>query len=108
LALFPPLQLITIGRIPTVARASVKALGVALLMTLANQFVLEPKSTKIMFERYDLENNNSGDASIKETEEYKTLAKSFGKLHGMSSLTNLIALCAAAVHGFYLAAALVR
>ena len=58
-----------------------------------------------MFERYDLENSN--DPSVQETEQYKTLKSSFGKLHGMSSLTNLIALCGAAVHGFCLASALV-
>ena len=82
-----------------------KALLVALAMTLLNQFMLEPKSTKIMFERYDLD--NSDDPNVQETEEYKTLKASFGKLHGMSSLANLIALCGAAVHGVCLASALV-
>lgn len=78
---------------------------VSLLMTLLNQFLLEPKSTKIMFERYELE--NSDDPEAMETEVYKTLKSSFGKLHGMSSLTNLIALCGATVHGVCLASALV-
>ena len=81
-----------------------KALGVSLAMTLLNQFYLEPKSTKIMFDRYDLE--NSEDPNVMETDEYKALKSSFGKLHGMSSLTNLIALIGATVHGVCLASAL--
>lgn len=51
--------------------------------------------------RYELEESENGTA----TEEYKKLKANFGKYHGLSSLTNLIALCAAAVHGFYLSAA---
>lgn len=58
-----------------------------------------------MFARYELENND--DPNVKESTEYKTLAASFGKLHGISSLTNLIALVGGAVHGVYLSAALV-
>lgn len=102
---FPIISLITLGRLPAVAAASQKALGVALIMTLLNQFYLEPTSTKIMFERYDLE--NSGDPGAKKSDQYKKLAANFGKFHGISSLTNLIALCGAAVHAFLLAAALV-
>jgi hypothetical protein len=74
----------------------------AMAMSLLNQFILEPRSTKIMFRRYDMENEGAD----KESEEYKTLAKNFGKFHGMSSLTNLIALCGAVAHGCYLGAAL--
>ena len=80
-------------------------MSLSLAMTLLNQFLLEPKSTKIMFERYDLE--NSDDPKAKESSEYKKLAASFGKMHGMSSLTNLIALIGAAVHGVYLSSALI-
>lgn len=72
-------------------------------MTLLNQFYLEPASTKIMFARYEREEEEGG----KETEEYKKLAADFGKFHGISSLTNLIALCGATAHGVYLASALV-
>jgi hypothetical protein len=56
-----------------------------------------------MFERYDLENMPGG----KDSENYKELASTFGKLHGMSSLSNLVALCAAVAHGFYIASALI-
>jgi len=79
------------------------ALGTALAMTLLNLFYLEPKSTKIMFERYELEGQPEG----KESDKYKELASAFGKFHGISSLTNLIALCGAVAHGFYIASGLV-
>jgi nucleoid-associated protein YejK len=38
-----------------------------------------------MFDRYELE-----DAGKRESEEYEAKAKSFGMLHGMSSLANLV------------------
>jgi hypothetical protein len=72
-------------------------------MTLLNQFYLEPLSTDNMMERYRLEDTPGG----KDTDEYKKHKASFGKLHGMSSLTNLIALCAGVVHAVYIASALV-
>lgn len=98
------LQILTLSKIPDVLskRAEV-ALGTAFVTTLLNLFVLEPKSTKVMFERYDLENMPGG----KDSENYKELASTFGKLHGMSSLSNLVALCAAVAHGFYIASALI-
>jgi len=55
-----------------------------------------------MFDRYALE-----DEGKRDSEEYKKLASSFGKLHGISSLTNLMALCGAIVHGVRLASGLV-
>jgi hypothetical protein len=72
-------------------------------MTLLNQYVIEPITTNNMMRRYELEETQNGTAS----EEYRQLKSKFGKFHGISSLTNLIALCAAAVHGFYLSAALI-
>jgi hypothetical protein len=72
-------------------------------MTLLNQYLIEPITTKNMMRRYELEDSENGTA----TEEYKELKANFGKYHGLSSLTNLIALCAAAVHGFYLSAAFI-
>jgi hypothetical protein len=96
-------QMVTLTSLPSLGQRATVALGTALAMTLLNQFILEPKSTKIMFDRYELEDTQEG----KESDEYKKLASSFGKFHGMSSLTNLIALCGAVAHGFYLASALV-
>jgi len=94
------LQLVTLSYLP--ASPGVRALGIALAMTLVNQFYLEPTTSKNMLDRYEIENN--GDV---ESDEYKKLKSSFGKMHGISSLTNLIALCAGVAHGTYLASALV-
>lgn len=100
------LQLVTLKSLsalnPVVAHNSAKSLGIALLMTMVNQFYLEPTSTANMLERYDLE-----DAGEQESDRYKTLKASFGKFHGMSSLTNLIALCAGVAHAVFLASTLV-
>jgi hypothetical protein len=79
------------------------ALGTAMAMTLLNQFLLEPQSTTIMLERHDLENSGAMDSA-----RYKELKASFGKLHGISSLANLIALCGGVAHGLVLSALLVR
>lgn len=86
---------------PTMKQSRV-ALTLALAMTLLNQFVLEPTATKNMLERYRLEEDGK-----ESSDEYKKLKKSFGKFHGISSLTNLIALCGGVAHAVYLAAALV-
>lgn len=72
-------------------------------MTLLNQFWLEPVSSKTMHKRYELEDTPDG----KDSDEYKKLAAAFGKYHGISSLSNLIALCAGVAQGSYLASALV-
>lgn len=100
------LQLITLKSLKAMtgkaAHSSAKALGVALLMTLINQFYLEPKSTSNMMERYDLESKGE-----QESERYKTLKANFGKFHGMSSLTNLIGLCAGVAHAVFLSVTLV-
>ena len=82
-------------------RRTTGSLGVALAMTLWNLWFLEPLSTKNMFDRYDLENKGQ-----KESEQYKKLAKNFGKFHGISSLANLIAFCGAVAHGFILSSLL--
>jgi hypothetical protein len=80
-----------------------RVLGTAFAMTLLNMVYLEPTATRIMFERYDLDNMPGGNTS----EKHRKLAATFGKLHGLSSLANLIAFCGAVAHGFYLASALV-
>lgn len=92
----------TLRSMPSLGGQASKALAVALAMTLMNQFWLEPKSSATMFKRYELEDKNE-----KESDEYKKLAASFGKYHGISSLTNLVALCAAVSQATFLAAALV-
>ena len=56
-----------------------------------------------MLERYELENIAGAD----QTERYKELRRQFGKMHGLSSLTNLIALCGTMAYGWILAGKLV-
>jgi predicted membrane protein len=98
------LQLVTLVKLPSLMTKQVlRALGISLTMTLLNMVYLEPAATRVMFERYDLDNMPGG----KTSEKYKKLVSSFGKLHGMSSTANLIAFCGAVVHGVYLASALI-
>jgi len=93
---------VTVRSLSIYSKKAVTALAVALAMTVLNQFVLEPISSNNMMERYNLE--DAGDTG---TDRYKKLKADFGKFHGMSSLTNLIAMCAGVVHAVYLASALV-
>jgi len=80
-------------------------LGVALLTTLVNLLWLEPASTKVMFERYSLENEKS--RSEEESSRLSKLKKEFGKFHGISSMMNLIALCGSVAHAFWLSMKLI-
>lgn len=74
---------------------------VSLFATLANLLILEPTTTANMFERYDRENQG-----LKDEDRDKALKANFGKLHGLSSLANLVALVALIAHGTSLAARL--
>ncbi|GKZ00333.1 hypothetical protein MPSEU_000986200 [Mayamaea pseudoterrestris] len=96
------LQLGTLPGIKSLTKQSRTALGVALAMNLFNQFILEPTATNNMLERYRMEEQGK-----ESSDEYKALRKNFGKFHGLSSLTNLVALCGGVAHAVYLAAALV-
>lgn len=102
-SVFLVLQLVTLKGLAIEKSISVKALGVALVMTLLNQFYLEPTSTSNMMERYELEDKKETD-----TDRYKKLKSNFGKFHGMSSLTNLIAFCGGVAHAAFLATSLVK
>lgn len=96
-------QILTLRSLPLeISKSVIWSLGSALSATLLNQFMLEPYSTKIMLERYDIENTKGG----LETERYKELKASFGKMHGISSLSNLIALCGQVAYGFILSSVL--
>eukprot|EP00584_Thalassiosira_punctigera_P002997 CAMPEP_0172535322 /NCGR_PEP_ID=MMETSP1067-20121228/7387_1 /TAXON_ID=265564 ORGANISM="Thalassiosira punctigera, Strain Tpunct2005C2" /NCGR_SAMPLE_ID=MMETSP1067 /ASSEMBLY_ACC=CAM_ASM_000444 /LENGTH=291 /DNA_ID=CAMNT_0013320251 /DNA_START=45 /DNA_END=920 /DNA_ORIENTATION=- len=95
-------QILTLTAMPDIlSKASEVSLGIAFFSTLLNLLYLEPKSTRVMFERYSLEDDGK-----RESDEYSKLARSFGKLHGLSSLTNLVALCGGVIHGVRLASAL--
>lgn len=75
-------------------------IAASLACTLANQVYCEPASTEVMFERYRRQNEG-----IKDKEEDAALKKRFSKLHGLSSLLNLVALVGLVVHMFSLCVA---
>jgi len=96
-------QILTLIAMPDIlSKTSEVSLGVAFIATLLNLLFLEPKSTRIMFDRYQLE-----DEGLKTSDEYSEKAKAFGRLHGISSLANLVALCGGIVHAVRLASSLV-
>ncbi|KAL6056173.1 hypothetical protein QOT17_016292 [Balamuthia mandrillaris] len=78
----------------------VYALAIALLFTLLNQFVVGPKASSVMFQRHKLEKDSIPEAA-KEVQ-LKQLNKTFGMLHGVSSLLNLVTMIAAFIHVLYL------
>jgi len=73
----------------------------SLVATLANLLYLEPEATSVMFERYERENQG-----VKEPAVDKELKAKFSKLHGLSSLANLVALVGLVAHGTLLASRL--
>jgi hypothetical protein len=98
------LQLFTLTKVPALKDSVVvakRALSAALIMTLLNQFWIEPMTTENMMSRYRLEEEGKTGS-----DEYKKLKGNFGKIHGVSSLANLISLCGGVAHAVYLAAAL--
>lgn len=76
-------------------------LGISAVSSLLNLFVVEPLATKVMFERYELENSYFRDEAA-----ISNLKKSFGKFHGISSLLNLATLVCCIGHGYFLGAIL--
>ncbi|KAF5837336.1 hypothetical protein DUNSADRAFT_4495 [Dunaliella salina] len=90
---------------PSPATTSAAAvLGVGLLCSVGNFLLIEPKTTKLMFQRYDIENKPNKTEDDKN--QIQALYKQFGKWHGISSLLNLIITGTAVSHGWYLAGAL--
>lgn len=74
-------------------------IGLALFSTLGNLLFVEPIATKVMFERYGLENTEGA----RDEDAIKKLYKKFSMFHGVSSLLNLVVLVCAVGHSFYLA-----
>lgn len=72
--------------------------GVALATTVLNWLLVEPVNTKLMFERYALENDKGPRDEAKITQ----MKKEFGKWHGLSSVLNLAGLCGVLAHGWWL------
>lgn len=92
--------------------AQTRCLSAVLATIAANHFVLEPKTTSLMFRRHAVERRiGTGkevgvlrpDPSLlvgkeEDAKLLETLSKQFGKLHGMSASLNLVALCLATWH----------
>ncbi|GMH37482.1 hypothetical protein BSKO_05355 [Bryopsis sp. KO-2023] len=78
------------------------AVIIALISSLVNWLLVEPRATKVMFERYELENTKPRDEK-----KIKELYKQFSMYHGASSIFNLTALLAGFGHAWTLAAAVV-
>lgn len=83
-------------------------LAASLALNLINLFYLEPKTTKIMFKRHALERELGAgheigslkpeSAKARADPRLKEISKQFGKLHGLSTTVNLIALCCGTYH----------
>ena len=87
------------GSITAMSPALKQAAGVlaaALAVSLINWLFIEPVATKLMFQRYDLENLPEKTEAVKA--EIAGLYKQFGKFHGISALINLIVLSCAFAH----------
>ena len=84
--------------------ARLTLLAVALAATVLNMAYLEPQTTKVMKARAELEKMSNPIASGAypggKEKAMKELSASFGKLHGASSVANLVALCAAIIYGW--------
>lgn len=87
------------GSSPSTNRAAI-TLGLALVASIGNMLFLEPVATKLMFERYALENLEEKTAEVKA--QIQALYKSFGMYHGISSLINLIITGCAFAHAWFL------
>ena len=75
----------------------------SLIMTLANLFFLEPRTTETLMKRIELEDMPGGKSSTK----YNEATDSFLRYHALSSIANLICLCGAVIHSMHLATSFV-
>lgn len=76
-----------------------RVLGVAALTAILNLGIAEPAATRVMFQRYALENAEGA----RDEDAIRSLKKEFGKWHGISSLLNLVNLVCAVGHAWFLA-----
>lgn len=83
-------------------------------MTILNLVVLQPKATRVMFEKHLIEKEEqAGDSigkitdeklkSLMEMKKYRDLSNNFVFLHSLSAIANLIALSTEIVHLWFLA-----
>lgn len=87
-------------------QAQMASLGMTLAASLLNLLVLEPKTSTVMRERAALERAEVSEVPDKK-EKLAACAKSFGMLHGMSSLLNLGMLVGAVSHTWWIASKVV-
>lgn len=83
-------------------------------MTVSNLVVLQPKATRVMFEKHLIEKEEqAGDSigkitdeklkSLMEMSKYRDLSSQFVLLHSLSAIANLIAISTEVVHLWFLA-----
>ena len=86
----------------------------SLALTVVNLVILQPRATRIMFEKHLIEKEEqAGDSigkiseeklkALMEMKKYKDLSNQFVLLHSLSAIANLIALSAEVVHVWFLA-----
>ncbi|KAI0029990.1 hypothetical protein K488DRAFT_55175 [Vararia minispora EC-137] len=88
-------------RVADVAQAY--ALGVVFLSQALNAFVIGPLTSKTMFKRHKLEKKEGkqyNEPGV--SDEMKALNRTFGQLHGWSSLLNLGVVIALGFHGLWI------
>lgn len=83
------------------ASRGVVLLGVSLALSLGNYVGVEPVTTKLMFDRYEIENKPT--KTDEDMQQIKVLYKKFGAWHGISSLLNLVFLCTIMAYGWTMA-----
>lgn len=86
---------LTQGNVPM---HEMRLLGLAALSCVLNLGIAEPATTRVMLERYALENAEG----TRDEEAIRSLKKEFGKWHGISSLLNLVNIICAVGHAWFL------
>lgn len=88
----------------TIPTFGLVSLGISSLGGLINNFYCLPVSRKLKADKEALLESNGN----VETEEVKTLAKQFGKVHGISMLINVISIASLTAYGFVLTSGLIK
>ncbi|KAJ7298860.1 hypothetical protein O6H91_18G075800 [Diphasiastrum complanatum] len=96
-------------------RMQIVSLVLSLTSTLLNLIIFEPLTIKIMKERHKVEREESIGSEVgvsknleaaKRNPQLAKINKKFGKVHGLSSLSNLLSFGGFAIHSWYLASRL--
>lgn len=65
------------------------AMSVTFLTNLCNGIFIGPRAYAIMFEKHRIEKETENKEELDNNPQYKAVKKSFGKIHGVSSLLNM-------------------